>query len=370
MHGLKTIRTTAAAAGLMMAAALASNACRAQSANQSITEKELVIGTKETPPFVMKRSDGTFYGISIDLWHQIAEKLKLHYRFVERGTVQDLLEGSQEGSLDAAIAAVTATAARERNVDFTQPFYSTGLGVAVPAEENTWTSIRRTILSFGFFQAVLALLAIAIGIGSVIWLLERKQTQHFAGGMKGLGAGVWWSAIAMTQSGAAQNAPATLAGRIVATAWMVVSVITIAIFTAGITSTLTKRGLQGAVHSVNDLRSVRVGAPAGSTTVDYLNRQRIPFRTFANPETGLKALQANTIDAFVYDKPLLTWLVLQQYSGILRVLDITFDTQNYSIVLPKGSPLRRILDAPVLEQTESEWWEQTLFQYLGKREAN
>lgn len=360
----------AAVATLTIAAALVCNACQAQSENQSITEKELVIATKQAPPFVMKRSDGTFYGISIDLWRQLAGQLHLQYRLVERDTVQDLLQGTQEGSFDAAIAAVTATAARERVVDFTQPFYSTGLGIAVLAEENTWTSILRTIFSFGFFQAVLALLVIAVGVGFVIWLLERNRTQHFAGGMKGLGAGVWWSTIAMTRGGAAQNAPATLAGRIVATGWMITSVITFAIFTAGITSTLTKRELQGVVHSVNDLRSVRVGAPAGSTTIEYLDRQRISYRTFANPEAGLKALQAGAIDAFVYDKPLLTWLILQQYSSTLRVLDITFDNQNYSIVLPKGSALGRILDAPLLEQTESEWWEQTLYQYLGRNEPN
>jgi ABC-type amino acid transport substrate-binding protein len=370
MHWLKTIRKTAAAVGLMVAALLAGNACQAQSGNQSTTGKELVIGTKEAPPFVMKRSDGAFYGISIDLWHKIAQELNLRYRFEERGTVQELLEGTRDGSFDAAIAAVTATAAREHVVDFTQPFYSTGLGVAVPADENTWTSISRIILSFGFLQAVLALVAIAVAVGSVIWLLERKRTQHFEGGMKGLGAGVWWSTIAMTQSGAAQNPPATLAGRIVATGWMVTSIITIAIFTAGLTSTLTKRGLQGAVHSVNDLRSVRVGAPAGSTTVEYLDRQRIPYRAFADPEAGLKALQASTIDAFVYDKPLLAWLTLQDYSSTSRVLDITFASQNYAIVLPKGSPLRRMLDSQILKQTESDWWEETLFQYLGKRGTN
>jgi hypothetical protein len=38
--------------------------------------------------------------------------------------------------------------------------------------------------------------------------------------------------------------------------------------------------------------------------------------------------------------------------------------------LPKGSALRPILDAPLLEQTESDWWEETLFQYLGKKETN
>jgi ABC-type amino acid transport substrate-binding protein len=341
--------------------------CLAQPRDSGAADKELVIGTKETPPFVIKRPDGTLYGISIDLWRRIAERLHLRYRFAEQTTVQELLDGTAKGSFDAAIAAVTATAARERLVEFTQPYYSTGLGIAVPENENEWVSVVRTVLSFGFFQAVLVLLGIAMCVGFVIWLLERRRTEHFGGGMKGLGAGLWWSTLAMTRGGTAQNAPATLAGRLVGTSWMIASVITFAIFTAAITSTLTKKELQGVVHSVNDLRSVRVGAPMGSTTVDYLDRRRIAHRNFSGPQAGLQALQRGSIDAFVYDKPLLTWLILQDYSNTLRVLDITFDTQHYAIAVPKGSPLRGVLDSSLLEETESDWWEQTLFQYLGKQ---
>ncbi len=330
-------------------------------------DKELVIATKEAPPFVMMRPDGTLYGISIDLWRRVSDRLHLRYRFSVQPSVEALLSGTQEGAFDAAIAALTVTAARARVIDFTQPFYSTGLGVAVPISETRWRSVSRALLSFGFVQAVLALLAIAVVVGFVIWLLERRKTEHFGGGPKGLGTGVWWSAIAMTQAGAAQNAPATLPGRIVAVAWMIASVIAIAVFTAGITSTLTRRELQGAVHSVSDLRSVRVGAPEGSATVEYLKHQRISYRGFSQPHEALKALEAGAIDAFVYDKPLLTWLVLQDFSSVARVLDITFDSQNYAVALPKGSPLRQVIEVPLLEETENEWWQQTLFQYLGKR---
>jgi ABC-type amino acid transport substrate-binding protein len=248
--------TTALVAALLLVGC----ATHARSEYQFIPGKELVIATKEAPSFVMKRSDGTLYGISIDLWRQVAEQLHLRYRFLLQDTVEDLLKGTEEGTFDAGIAAVTATAARERIVDFTQPFYSTGLGVAVPTDENAWMSVLRTILSFGFFQAVLALLFLAVCVGFLIWLLERNKTEHFKGGMSGLGAGVWWSTIAMTRGGAAQNTPTMPAGRIVATGWMNASVIAFAIFTAGITSTLTKRELQGVVHGVSDLRSVRVGA--------------------------------------------------------------------------------------------------------------
>lgn len=351
---------------LVLLIALYQNAGQAQPRNPSIFEKELVIVTKEAPPFVIKSADGTFHGISIDLWRRIAERLHLRYRLAEQPTVEDLVKGTAEGTYDAAIAALTVTAERQRVVDFTQPFYSTGLGIAVSTNESKWVSIAHTLFSFGFFQAVLALLGIALAVGFVVWLFERRKTHHFGGGLKGLGTGFWWSAIAMTQAGAAQNAPATLPGRIIGMGWMVASVIAIAVFTAGITSTLTKQELQGAVHSANDLRSVRVGATAGSATVNYLDRERISHRSFARPKDGLLALQAGTIDAFVYDKPLLTWLVRQRFPGTLRMLDITFDSQNYAIALPKGSPLTGILNVPLLEETESDWWQRTLFQYLGK----
>ena len=343
---------------------------QAQPANPPTPDKELIIATKESPPFVMKHPDGTLHGISISLWRRIADRLHLRYRFSEQPTVQILMAGTAEGSFDAAIAALTVTAARDRVVDFTQPFYSTGLGIAVSIGESRWMSVSRALLSFGFFQAVLVLVGIAILVGFVIWLLERDRTEHFKGGAKGLGTGLWWSAIAMTQAGAAQNAPATLPGRIVAVCWMVASIIVIAVFTAGITSTLTKRELQGAVNGVNDLRSVRVGAPAGSTSTDYLDHQRISYRGFVTPEEGLKALQAGAIDAFVYDKPLLTWIVLRDFSSTLRVLEVTFDSQNYAIALPKGSSLREMLNAALLEVTESDWWQQTLFEYLGRTEPS
>jgi polar amino acid transport system substrate-binding protein len=32
------------------------------------SERELIIGTKEAPPFSMKGTDGTWQGISIELW--------------------------------------------------------------------------------------------------------------------------------------------------------------------------------------------------------------------------------------------------------------------------------------------------------------
>ena len=70
--------------------------------------------------------------------------------------------------------------------------------------------------------------------------------------------------------------------------------------TASITSTLTIKHLQGAVHGVSDLATVRVGAIAGTSTEDTFSRLRISYRKFATLQDGLDALRERKLDAFVY----------------------------------------------------------------------
>lgn len=87
---------------------------------------------------------------------------------------------------------------------------------------------------------------------------------------------------------------------------------------------------------------------------------------FADAEEGLSALKKGRIDALVYDRPLLLWLVRERYSGSLQVLDTTFDPQDYAIALPQGSKLRLPIDLALLDTVQSEWWRETVFSYLGR----
>ena len=345
--------------------------CGAQTSDNPAvsSQQELVIGTKEAPPFAMKASDGTWQGISVDLWRRVADQLHLRYRFVETPNVQSLIDGVAAGKFDAAVAALTVTAGRERILDFTQPFYATGLGIAVPvAGEASWLPIIRTMTSFGFAQAVMALIGFALAAGFLVWLFERHHNEDFGGGVaKGLSSGVWWSTVAMTQRSTGNFGPRTHIGRIVAIVWMIASIVIVAIFTASITSVLTIKHLQGAVHGVSDLSAARVGALAGTSTEDTLLHLRIAYRKFATVQDGLRALRAHKLDAFVYDKPLLAWAIQQGFSSSITLVDATFEPQEYAFALPSNSPLRKTLDVAVLDSIHSAWWEQTTFRYLGSR---
>ena len=85
-------------------------------------------------------------------------------------------------------------------------------------------------------------------------------------------------------------------------------------------------------------------------------------------DDGLNALRRGTIDAFVYDRPLLSWLIGQNYAGSLQVIDMTFDEQAYAIALQKDSKLRERLNVALLDTLESDWWKDKLFQYLGDKQ--
>jgi ABC-type amino acid transport substrate-binding protein len=336
---------------------------------QPSRERELIIATKEAAPFAMKAEDGSWTGISIDLWRKISDQLQLRYRFVEVPTVPGLLEGTAGGKYDAAIAALTITAERERTIDFSQPFYLSGLGVAVRSSPpSAWRLIVQTAGSFGFAQAISALVGLAVSVGILVWLLERRKNEDFGGGVaKGLGTSIWWSAETMTQASTGNLAPRTLPGRVLAVLWMAASVLALAIFTASVTSTLTTRKLRGLVAEVNDLSRVRVGAVAGAATTGFLDERRVRYRTFVTPQEGVGALEAGTLDAFVHDRPLLSWIVKHQFASSAEMLEVTFDEQMYGIALPPGSALRKPIDIALLDTIQSNWWRQTLFLYLGER---
>jgi polar amino acid transport system substrate-binding protein len=195
--------------------------------------------------------------------------------------------------------------------------------------------------SIGFLQAVMALVGLALVAGFLIWVFERRGNESFGGGMtKGLSSGVLWPAATMTQRHTGNFNRQTVPGRIVAIFWMVVSIVAIAVFTAGITSALTTRQLRGAIHGFGDLSSVRVGVIDESAEVT-LDRLRIAHRGFAGLPDSINALKTGKIDALVHDKPLFAWAIRKDVSSSIELVDATFGPQNYAFVIPEQSAFRK-----------------------------
>jgi len=331
----------------------------------------MIVGTKEAPPFAMKEADGTWTGISINLWRQIAEKLNLRYRFHEV-PLQELIDGTAAGRLHASIGAITITADRERVVDFSQPYYTTSLGIAVRSGSSfNWLRLFGSVISISFLRALLGLIGMTLLIGALVWALERRQAEHFGGPAKvGLLASFWWSGLTLMQS-VPEHSPKTLLGRMIAVGWMAASVISIAVFTGGVTSQMTTKQLEGDVHNLADLRSVHVGTASGTAALSYLSSQNIRASVYPDFSSGLKALKAGLLDAFVYDRPILYWMAKnKEYEESVKVLGISFDSQDYAIALPNDSLLRVAINRALLAIINTQEWRDSVSQYLGTEIEN
>lgn len=341
----------------------------AQSQKASVAPKrELVVGVKDAPPFAMKGTDGAWSGLSIELWRQVAKTTNQTFRFVELRDMPELMQETAAGRLDVAIGAITVTVDREKILDFTQSYYSTGTGIAVPVVSvMNWGTLRRALTSFNFLQAIFVLIGLTLGAGILVWLLERRQNEYFGGSVtKGISSSVWWSTLAMTQRSSAEKGPQTILGRSVAVIWLVVSVITIAVFTAGVTSVLTTSQIQGTIQGISDLAMVRIGTVKGTSSEGDLLRRKLKFQPYGTVGEGLKALRAGRLDAFVYDKPLLAWAIRQGHASRLKLLDISIETQNYAFALPSDSKLRKPLSIAILDAIQRDIWSDARVRYLGE----
>lgn len=333
--------------------------------------RRLVVGTKPAPPFAIRNDDGTWSGISIDLWRDIAHDMGLRYEIKPFDTLKALLEASENGTVDLGVAATTITAERESKFDFSHPFFFTGLGIATPPPSDSGgiSSVIANLISLRLLGFVGGLLALLLGLGLLIWLLERKANpEQFEHGPMGILDGLWWSAVTMTTVGYGDISPRTWGGRVLALIWMFAAIIIISFFTAGIASSLTVSRLESTVQGPGDLPRVRVGTVNGTSAARYLQSELGVFPVlFKDVSEGLAATAAGRVDAFVYDHPILRYVARRELPGEVEVLDVTFNAQTYGISLPTGSAFREQLNSGLLKfQTNEAYWYDLQKKYLGE----
>jgi polar amino acid transport system substrate-binding protein len=353
----------AAGAGLLVALV-----CSAPAAAQSPpAPRTLVVGTKEAPPFAIKGADGSWSGISIELWRQVAEELGYTYELRE-SDLAGLLQGVSSGDFDVGVAALTITPDREASLDFTHPFHVSGLGIAARrGQGGTWIGVLRPFLSTAFLRVVLGLSGLLFLVALLVWLFERRLNAEQFGGSawRGIGSGFWWSAVTMTTVGYGDKSPRSMGGRIVALVWMFTALIVISSFTAAITASLTITRLAGPVAGPDDLSRVRVGSVSASTSASYLDWRQLPYAAFPSAGEALQALADGQVDAVVYDAPILRYDVRQRFSSQLVVLPGTFERQYYGFAVPAGSPLREAVNRDLLARISTPAWQSMLQRYLG-----
>ncbi len=328
----------------------------------------LRVGIREAPPFAVKNEAGGWEGISVSLWQTIANDLGLAYRFEER-SLEGLLAGVGDGSLDAAVGALTITAAREVRFDFTHTFFQTGLGVAVRRSSGVgFLHTLQRLLRGGLLHSLGIIVLCLLVFTLLIWLFERqllnRHPEQLGRARASMGSSLWWSLVILI--GKNDSHPVSLCGRILAWLWMLVSLVIVSSVTAVITSALTVNELQHNITSLSDLSAVRLLSIPHSSSAEFLDRERIRFHPVPDIAHGLAQITSLQADALIYDKPLLRYAITKELMDELEVLALTFEPQNYAFALPDESPWLETVNQRLLVHIRTPAWETLLAQYLGQ----
>ncbi len=326
-----------------------------------------VVGIKETPPFTIKNDDGTWSGPVVWLVTNIVEDLGKQIVFRE-STLRNLIGGVADGTFDAGAAALSITAEREEQIDFTPPYYESGIGIATRIDNTEmWILAIRNIFSWRFLQVFFGLLILLAAVGLLVWLAERKVNQREFGGRpaEGIGNGLWYSAVTMTTVGYGDKTPRSLPGRAIGLVWMFMATIIISGFTAGFASSLTRDSITRKVSGPADLAKVRTATVPGSTSALWLDQMKIPFSTGESLEKLLQQLEDDKLGAVVYDKPVLEYYAGKSGLQKVQVLDPVYSRENYAVALPENSPDRERFDVLLLQLTESDQWTAELLKVLN-----
>ena len=332
----------------------------------SYAEQTMRVGIKSVPPFAMQSESGEWTGISVELWKEIAKRQNWETEWVPINSATAQISALSESKIDVAVGALSMTPEREQLIDFSYSFFSTGLGIATPLKDSGWISLLVQLVSPAFLSAVGILAVLLLSVGALLWLVERKRNPEQFGGSfsNGIGNGFWWSAVTMTTVGYGDKAPITRAGRLLATIWMFVSVITISSFTAAIASSVTLNQIHTAVDGVEDLDRVRTLAVSGSTGEQVLASRGVRSLAIATPEDGLNSLKSGKADALVYDEAVLRYL-LRNDDAKIDVLNFSGSKQDYALGLRSGFEFRENLNLSLLEITRSSDWLSTVQTFIG-----
>jgi len=351
----------------VQAASLDMNAPQHAVLSTNVSGAPLKVAVYEAPPFIFKDKNGSWTGLSIQLWEEIAVRLGLTYTYLPM-PLEQVVKGLSAGSCDLCPSLVLSIH-RAGEFEFTEPYlYSHGAVVTLHKSLiQTLGSFRGVLLNRKIMIILTAMLLGMILFSLLLTVAERKHPKgHFSGSLaQRIGSSLWFSAVTMTTVGYGDKTPLSPLGRLISFFWMLVGVLIIALFTGAVASDITRTEMREKITVFSDLTRFHVGCIKGSRMDSLLATMGIPAVRYELPEDAKKGFQSGKINAFAGDMVSLQYLMNQRLLGGLEIFSLPDSALYYAFGVRNGLPQLSAINRELLDITLLPNWRSQAERWTG-----
>ncbi|MDA1008775.1 MAG: transporter substrate-binding domain-containing protein [Planctomycetota bacterium] len=319
----------------------------------------LRVGVVHNPPLSVIGADGSIEGLLPQVWREAAARAQIPYEFV---IITDETASSElaAGHLDMVVNAVDLTPQTLAVTNFTTPLMQGNLRAVVRSEDSiTLPHLLKELWQSDLWVLLGIAAALGITVASLMVFAERRRHGSMSkhNRAKRLEHSVWWSIVTFSAVGYGDVVPYTRVGRLIASAWMLTSVLMVALISSIVASEFTVVKLRPSIDSVMNV-SGKLVAVLSDRDAERLNHLGAIVQVAPTLESGLTRLSSGAIDGlFLSDVELIIASQAIQRSGF-RTLGGGIPSSFLAFPLRDGLPsdLVRKLNAALAETVRSSVW--------------
>jgi polar amino acid transport system substrate-binding protein len=315
--------------------------------------------------------DGKPTGPSVELWEDMSLRLGATTEYVIKNSLAEGLEALRRGESDLFLGPVAMTREREDEFDFTHSVFHSGLRIAVPkTPDDSWLAPLSILVTPGALRLLVGLVLLTVLVGHVLWWCERGVNDESfpRDWRRGVWEGTWWGISTLIASGCDDKHVDTVPGRILATAWMLVGTVLIALFTGSLAATLTAERIGGAIHGPRDMAGRVIGTQATGVSGPVIRARGGIVMEYRTLDEVFEAADEGDVEAVVAENHTLRQAISRPGRSNYRLVGPIFESFDFGIVVPARSPLRERLNTVILAMKEDGAINTIIDRWLGTSE--
>ncbi|XP_076758072.1 uncharacterized protein LOC143427655 isoform X1 [Xylocopa sonorina] len=318
------------------------------------------------------------YGLSMDLMSLVSRELGFRYDLY---LVKDGLFGKRNGSsgtwngimgelvsarAQLAFAPLSVSAHRAKVVDFTTPYFFSGVSFLTAPKHKSEISLFAFLLPFStelWIAVFTSLNFTAIAVALYEWFSPfglnpwgRQRSKNFS-----IASALWVMWGLLCGHLVAFKAPKSWPNKFLINIWGGFSVIFVASYTANIAALIAGLFFHPAVSNYHDksLLLQKVGAPRASAAEYYVQKANIHLwshmarYSLSNVAEGVEKLRNGSLDILIADTPILDYYRAIDNGCRLQKIGDTINEDTYAVALTKGHPLKESISKIIANYTST-----------------